>query len=296
MPFTETSTLPDLPDVRILFHGLLLWGPDADRKSCRLGVHRSAADHYLSVEVRRKQKDAQGRDLPDFILMRHLGPLSFIDGQVSNPGLLMKVNPPTGAGVSKFIPRGGTFERKPGSTSHPQDYRWRVDLDEIHGTIITRDHNSTDPDIKITEGTLYTAIKTKEDTIAQKLNKQTAATEDFYPIAAVMGINIYLNPGSALLLTWAKDGVKKELPLLRSDDPAKLSYEIYIDNSPTFSDDLSHSDFREYYKALDPVPSNQFDLLFPDFVGLKRINKFSLDDADFGTPTVACMPVGSGGS
>jgi hypothetical protein len=297
MPFTETSTLPDLPDVRILFNGLLLWGPDStDVKTCRIGVHRSAADHYLSIEVRIKKKDAQGRDLPDVILMRHLGPLSFIDGQQSNPGLLLKVNPPTGAGVTKFIPRWGTFERRPGSTSHPQDYRWRVDLDEIHGVTVSRDRNSTNPDIKITEGTLYTAMKSKEDTRIQKLNIQNATTQDFYPIAALMGININLNAGSDLVLNWSKDGVKKELHLPRSDDPSKLSYEIYIDNSPTFSDELSHSDFREYYKALDPIPSNQFDLIFPDLVGLKRLTKFSLDDDDLGTPTIACMPVGHGGS
>ena len=102
MPFGIAQSLPKWPSVRILFHGLLLWYPDKDGKSCRIGVLRGAPDHYLSIEVRiKKQGD------PDFPIMRYFAPMRFShNDDDTSPGLLITtVNKSlTGIQGCKYVP------------------------------------------------------------------------------------------------------------------------------------------------------------------------------------------------
>jgi hypothetical protein len=316
MPLQEIQTMPtESPSATILFHGLLLWYPDEDGTSCRIGVLRSAPGHHLSIEVRIKK---QGE--PDFTIMRYQGPMRFLtsdDNTKTNPGLLITVSDPSDdARVSAFAPEED-FERSPNSHSDPRDYRWGVDLDNVHkdeidhtqnsDELLVRDDNCTEPSIKITQGILYTASRSHPDVKIEKVVlKDTSQREDFYPIAALMGINIYLDPdpekNQQLVLQWLKeDGSFKELPLPAHDKAGELSYEIYIDNNPTYTDDISHSDFTEFYKAfqLRSLPNTLFDLVFtiPPALqsGSNRTMKFVERGTDLGTPTIPCMPGGNGG-
>src|ERR1043165_3574672 len=198
MPFKETQTLPTCPAARIFFHGLLFFGLDeGDGKSCRIGIHRSSPDHELSIEVRIKKPHT-----PDFVIMRHLGPLNFLGlesgnaGDRSQPGLRIRVNPPNDeadAGVSKFV-AAARFNRAPKSASDAQDSRWGRDLSAIHNTQITFDtfdENCINPGILVTDGVLYTALKSVDSLIIEKVSLKTGARENFFPVAALMGINIY---------------------------------------------------------------------------------------------------------
>jgi len=312
MAFPGIQTMPTaFPSARILFHGLLLWYPDDDGKSCRIGVLRYTTDHHLSIEVRIKKKGE-----PDFTVMRYQGPMRFLerdDNTRADPGLVITVdNPSDDARVRVFAPTQG-FERSPTSNSHPQDYRWGLDLDDAHKDemlqssekLLVRDDNCTEPSIKITEGILYTASRSHPSVKIEKVVlKNPSQKEDFYPLAALMGINIYLDPqkNQQLVLRWIKeDGSFKELPLPAQANPEELSYEIYIDNNPSFIDDLSHSDFTEFYKAfqLKSLPTKLFDLVFtiPPALqsGSTQTMKFVERGTDLGTPTIPCMPGGQSG-
>src|SRR5215207_6950440 len=111
MPFTSVTKLPGYPDVRIFFTGLLVIDPNPKEEAepnpfedmCEVFVHRSAPDHRLSIEVRRKRA---GR--PDVILMRHIGQLDFIrppDGETARYGMLIEVNK-NPKGIKRYDPAG----------------------------------------------------------------------------------------------------------------------------------------------------------------------------------------------
>ena len=288
MSFEITSELPPTPAVRIFFHGLLIWTPDrANNKHCYIGVHRGATDHYLTFEVRIKRLGE-----PDYIIMRHAGPLNFLENDSEGPGIQLKVFPETGEGVRKFINSARPFDRKAGSTSDPNDYLWAIDLEKMHDGMVKIDSHVIKPGVLVTDGIIHTALKTPDDVQITKV-KDGSPPEDFYPIAAIAGINIYLTPEQTLSVQFRKDGLRQDLPL-KTHKPSDVSYEIYIDNNPTYMTE-GHSEFREYYKALpDMLASKQLDLKFhpPE---TDHPLKF-IDKGDgLGTPRIACMPVGSGG-
>lgn len=288
MAFSIASELRETPAVRILFHGLLIWTPDsANDKHCHIGVHRGATDHYLTVEVRIKRPNA-----PDFIIMRHAGPLSFLDGDDKfGPGMRMGVEPETNDGVQKFI-APAAFERKCGSMSHANDYRWAVNLENFHDAPVKLDDHVMRPGIVVTDGILHTAMKTHDDVKIEKF-KNGRYVQDFFPIAAIAGINVYLTPEQTFSISFRKDGLLKELPL-KTAKASDLSYEIYIDNNPTYTE-VDHNEFKEYYKALPEVPtSEQFELRFKPPATDKELKFIDKGDG-LGTPRIACMPVCSGG-
>src|SRR5437660_6783900 len=72
MPFTTEPNLLPNPDVRVFFTGLMLIRPSRDEKTGEVWVHRAAAEHELTIEVREKKA---GR--PDLIKMRQVGPLPY---------------------------------------------------------------------------------------------------------------------------------------------------------------------------------------------------------------------------
>src|SRR5690349_12060962 len=73
MPLQTTDTLPEKPAVKIFFTGLMIIQPNTDEGFCEVFVNRAALDHVFTVEVRAKQFRG-----PDLVLMRHVGPLSFV--------------------------------------------------------------------------------------------------------------------------------------------------------------------------------------------------------------------------
>src|ERR1051326_6414936 len=80
MPFKGIDDLSTTPDVRIFFVGQLILQPLLESFACEVFINRSAADHYLSIEVRKKKSKK-----PDEIVMRHLGALPFIPVDDDDP-------------------------------------------------------------------------------------------------------------------------------------------------------------------------------------------------------------------
>ncbi|HUQ31195.1 MAG TPA: hypothetical protein VM095_03700 [Pyrinomonadaceae bacterium] len=260
MPFTPTADLPPNPSVRIFFIGQLILEPSRDKKTCEVFINRSAPDHHLSIEVRRKRPK-----LPDVIVMRHLGPLSFI-------------------GTSDVAPKHGMFitvsnsaedvKRYNGGNSSPEGKKLdhALNLKEIHDVPTGKvDPSGGRPSILLDNAVFYTADMTPDD-LTITLQKKTANStpEEIQPIASIIGANIYLKEESVVSLNWRQLGREVSLDLDFRNAEEGATYEIYISNDPLYDDDgldkpFKHDEFAEYYRILPDLPSNErFQLDFPE--------------------------------
>lgn len=287
MPFPKVNELKPNPSVRVFFGGQLILEPSDDAKTCEVFVNRSAPDHHLSIEVRRKRPGNK----PDVIVMRHLGPLAFVDVSATEPrkhGLLISLANATPEGVRMYDGRISSPEGW--SLSHALDMK----------TIHTVDVGAVDllggrPSVLLDDAIFYTADLTPDD-LKVELKKKKAGSQPVRlpPFANIIGANIYLPPPSDpekpphVTLTWSQLGSNTNLPLERLPDGH--SYEIYICNDPLFEatsfDIPTHKEFAEYYKILPAVPHDeQFEMEFPDLESL------SLPSGRRGSTTTPCMPV-----
>lgn len=264
MPFTPTQELRDDPTVRIFFSGLMIIEPSQAGDSCEIFVNRSAPDHYLTIETRRKR---QGR--PDEIMMRFVGPLEFFQTRDAN-------GQPQQPVFGFFIRASGTRD-EPGVkryTGEPRPEGQSLDLainlegaDFHNGSVGVVDPLGGRPSIFIDDGTFYTA-ETVRPNLGILLQRPGAAARPFDNFASLIGANIYLDntdPEAKVTLTWRQQGLLKLLELEPEED---ASFEIYIINDPLFESDSIfdpvHEEFREYYKILPQVPtSEQLRLITP---------------------------------
>ena len=266
MPFTPTPELDANPDVRIFFSGLLMLKP-LENNQCEVFVHSSASRHYFTIEVRRKQAGQ-----PDGIMMRHIGPLAFIQTEEdADPvhGMVIGKTPagPT-EGVKRFEPdapqRGG----------QPDGLSLAIDLaseafqngnplnPKTNTRILDVDPLAARPSILLTDGTLYTAAKTRPDLTITLQDANGADVRVLPSFASLIGADISLddNPESAVSISWSQQGKPETLNLRKERG---VYYEIYVVNDPLFENDSAptetnpkHDEFREYYKVLH-VPSDQ---------------------------------------
>lgn len=269
MPFTPVTTLPENPDVRIFFSGLMILEPRADN-TCEVFVHSSAPRHYLTIEVRRKRA---GR--PDELMMRHIGPLAYIgsDSPVDAPIHGMDIRKVTDGpkGIRSFIPTTPPADGDPQSlglaidfqtagfhNGNPQSIDPRTN-EPFH--LLDIDPLGSRPSILLDDGTFYTAALTRSD-LTIRLQHPDGSDRVLAPFASLIGADISLEEDSSLVILWRQFGKLERLELERTEG---TSYEIYIVNDPLFEsnsiDDLEkdpkHDEFREYYKILHRVPTNQ---------------------------------------
>jgi hypothetical protein len=257
MPFTPTDRLEGNPTVRIFFSGLMIIEPSEAGDSCEIFVNRSAPDHYLTIETRRKRP---GR--PDEIMMRFVGPLEFFQLRDANGQL----QPP----VHGFFIRANGTREDPGVrryTGEPQLEGQSLDLainlegaDFHNGSVGTVDPLGGRPSVFINDGTFYTA-ETVRPGLGIILQRPGAADRPLDNFASLIGANIYLDhadPEAKVTLMWRQQGLLKLLELMPEED---VSFEIYIVNDPLFESDSIfepvHEEFREYYKILPQVPTSQ---------------------------------------
>lgn len=289
MPFNPTPDLPRNPAVRIFFSGLLILEPSADSQSCEVFVHRSAPNHHLTIEVRRKEK---GR--PDQIMMRHVGPLSLAPSRDGGPlrhGMFIQVAAGA-AGVRRY---DGP------ATAEGESFDLAIDLADakLHGPSggpssgpgndpLAVDPLGGLPSIFINDGVFYAAAKTRPD-LKTKLKKGGRVIEELPPFASLIGTNIYLQDGGEVLVQWRQQGRPETLKLPKpKPEEQDVSYEIYIVNDPLFeTNDPSvpvHDEFKEYYKILSVPSDEQFRL------------EFELPPAatSRGSTRTPCMPVTKG--
>ncbi|HEX8146965.1 MAG TPA: hypothetical protein VF591_07280 [Pyrinomonadaceae bacterium] len=247
MPFTSTTTLPPNPVVRILFSGQLILQSPRDKKICEVSINRSAPDHVLSVEVRGKKDN-----VPDVVLMRHFGPLSFTtlaEQPARTHGMYIRLGAGGSAGVMRYD--GGRV----GAASALGD---ALNLVTLHDTANPRpslkiDERAGRPSISIDGGVFYTALKTARKF---KLTKPNAGTTDESNFASLIGAAI---EGNAEMI-WTQNGLRVNLAL-RPDDRFQR-FEIYVTNDPLYEDEEDgsappHDEFDEYYKMLPGVQSHQ---------------------------------------
>jgi hypothetical protein len=267
--------LPPNPDIKIFFSGLMIltpgdFAPPDARKTCVVFVNRSAADHHLTIEVRKKQPGNR----PDVIIMRHAGPLPF--SGVGQHGFLIRLSNETPSGVRKYegpdVAEGGKLSnaldlKRLHAADVPPPTANYFDVDELGGR----------PSILIDEGILYTAALTP--TAGTKIRRRPEAPGSGSPLspdpfASILGLNVYLpntpdgEDPKQLTLTWrGLNGMDNVLHLTKL--AAGAYHEIYIDNDPLYEPDSPaaprHEELTEYYKILPNVPIHQrFILEFPD--------------------------------
>jgi hypothetical protein len=290
MPFQKVDKLPPHPAVKVFFSGQLILEPSADGKTCEVFINRSAPDHHLSVEVRRKRPYK-----PDVIVMRHHGPLTFADeadeadSAPRKHGLLIRMANTAPQGVKAFD--GGI----PSTGCAPLSRA--LNLKSIHTVDVGQvDTLGGRPSVLLDDGVFYTADLTPDD-LGAKLKKKKTGSEPkpLDPFASIIGVYIDLPaqasdaaPAPAVNLTWRLSGKLTTLPLKRLPGEGSL-YEIYICNDPFFEDDAfdspPHKEFEEYYKILPGVHQDeQFEMMLPD-------PDAEDPDGDRGSTRTPCMPV-----
>lgn len=275
------SGLEPCPDVRIFFSGLMILDPSDDHQSCEVFVHRSAPNHQLTIEVREKQK--QG---PDLIKMRHVGPLPYAlsppehedDPPIHGMSIAVETNP---KGMRAY--RGG-----PTAEGEAINLAINLDGEGFHnGATGKIDMLSGRPSILLNDAVFYTADKTSPD-LSIDLKRNGQPVRALQPFASLIGGNIYLDEGDAVIVKWMAQGLLEELKLPK---PAKgTSYEIYIVNDPLYESDSlfvpPHDEFREYYKLLPEIAlENQFRL------EVKRREGVNPPVSDRGSTKTPCMSV-----
>jgi len=283
MPFTPVQELPEgSPSVRIFLTGQLILQPNDTSDTCEVFVNRSAPNHHLTIEVREKFAGE-----PDFILMRHHGPLEFYDPDDLVSGLEISRERPE----NSTEPPSKVAKYNGPPTPYGEALNLAIDLTRqgFHaGKKLPIDHQCARPSIMIKDGIFHTAAKTSEN-IEVKLKKGEKAVRDLPAFASVIGANIYLKEGEKLHIAWREMGMSRTLSLKKP--AAGVSYEVYIINDPLYDDPeeaIAHDEFAEYYKILPSV--NTADRLKLEVKVLAPV-----PDDPRGSARTPCMPVVVGG-
>jgi hypothetical protein len=264
MPFSPDTVLDPNPAVKLFFSGLMIIEPAADGKTCEIFVHRSTADHHLTIDVRQKQTGK-----PDLIKMRHVGPLPFAlappDAPTDPPihGVLIEVQKAP-KGVRGFYPadkdnkmslnlalnlqsprfHGGNPDM--GVDPVTENPRKLMDVDRLRGR----------PSLLLNDALFYTADLTASD-LTIKLLKGDTEIGELDPFASLIGANVYLDDGDSLSLQWMSQGRLERIDLQKP--AADTHYEIYVINDPLYETDsldvLPHEELTEYYIMLPNVPT-----------------------------------------
>jgi hypothetical protein len=224
------------------------------------------------------------REIPDTIVMRHLGTLE-------QPGVVIELDPPSKKGVRAFVPEA-LF-----GLENPNDFRWLIDLGgrDFHDCTVAIDGPGTEPNILINDGLFYTAVRTAETFRVLRTGGGKPGVE-IEPVAAVIGVNVDLKDDNKLKVSWTDDGHERELILPVPDAPPGVKdYEIRINNDPAYVDpksDLSeHDELKEYYQVVEKLISNGNNVeVFPRF----KVTFEKKQLPGLGSPSIPCMPVGSG--
>jgi hypothetical protein len=296
MPFrnSDLPTLPNSPTVKVFLQGQLILEPARDGSKCDVGINRCTPDHHFSIEVRQRMINSQR---PDVILMRHLGTLEGL-------GIEIDLVPASINGVRKFVPTE-EFKRDaklPDDSPEAQDLRWMVDLanEEFHNAELIVNGNGTSPNIQIKDGLFYSAMRTDENlSVTRTGGGEGTAELELHRVASIVGVNIY---GDKVILRFTNNGKNEKLELAKTRDSF---YEIRVINDPPFIDPKldpstlpTHRELKEYYKVIDalvvPDPEEPGEVKeitdFPRFELRLKKN----DMPNLGSPTIPCMPVGSG--
>lgn len=116
--------LTPMPDIILLFQGLLVLHLNEGNKKCKVGILRSAPAHDFLLEI--KKYTSEGKET----IIR-----KYTEKDELDPNLSLKVTKTTEGRIKFHKPAPGNFKRTDANKKdHPDDFRWVVDFegDEVY--------------------------------------------------------------------------------------------------------------------------------------------------------------------
>lgn len=280
MAFHSVDDLPPNPDVRIFFVGQLILEPLINAQACEVYINRSAPDHHLSIEVRKKKLNK-----PDEIVMRHFGPLPFAPVPrgveprhgmfievVGTPSPLPPPPPPPPAPPPPLVHAYNGANPSP----EGEELDLALNMFRIHDVPCDPvEPIGGRPSILIRGATFYTADTFRAGATLRK--KRAGSWPKPQPkFAGIIGANFYLTGTQRVVMIWRLNGRDVLFPFPDLPKRPNETHEIYVSNEPLFQQDdaqspFAHDEFSEFYKILRNVPNHeQFILEIPPDRGSLR--------------------------
>jgi hypothetical protein len=264
--------MPQGTTVTVRFTGLLVFCFDKRRNICQVGVHSSTDDHELRLRLIKRGPDPESES-EQTLTLSHAQ-----IRQLSELWLDVEGGPTAERTAERFII--GNLNETP---TDPRDYRWIVDMEDLHRHPLRLKEGVLRPIVYVTTGLFYTAELSSEPYLAIPVartgtKRRRALARSLGRIADVVGANIQLiHPNQALVLKTGRNGPE----LLRLKREEGVAYEVTVENGDT-PQAPPGNDFDYYYHAIELNRGEPKILLEP--YGLPS----------FGGIMSVCSPVGFG--
>lgn len=284
MPFRPkdiTQVPGGTPDVQIFFHGQLLLRSE-DETTCEVAVNQLAANHVLTIEARTK---VSGQ--PDTIMMRHVGPLNFRQGE----GMLVEVSPAVGSPAAfncrTFDPINYLSGEVP---PRDDDFRWILNLEgpqfhrqELNVPIFNSHHI-----IRLRNGEYFFRTARRAD--ARLSHKRRGGGVDevtFRRIGTIASASVFLAQDQSVVLRWRSPDKDSDHAVTLTK-AANTTHEIFINNAPLFIDPPVQGGEEQEFP--------QFDELIEYYKVIPGIGSILTDERFKLVPVLAPRPAGERGS
>lgn len=306
MTYTTVEDLPDNPDVRLLFEGLL-WFMYHGYDECEVAIHNHTQTglhikrHRLIVQVWKDPGCTQGTShCPDVY-------------QIGNPkniaGIQIDVNRPKYPGVH-------VYQKDEHGTWADHDWRWVIDFeqDPLYRTGITLNADRVNPGVWINHGYFYTLARTTRDFQLRPFSNDDCASGgdpcgDPRRVAFLVGGNIYLDNGGDVTLTiryrYPQKPTVISLPKVAGKSQIDILNMCYKNNKPCVPSDYgeNENDFRLYNDTFRKPAGRSYYFLYPygprekypkdDLFGF-RTEPYHTQKVIDSSNDVPCGPVGAG--
>jgi hypothetical protein len=208
--YSIKNDLPDYPDVRLVFEGLL-WFVFHGSDECQVGIHNTthgsmAHDHQHDLDIKTWRIESgcgtQSKVCKLLVPPYHIGNPKLITGiqiDVNRPAVNMD-----GVHVyQKDIPQGGSM------VPEDRDWRWVIEFEKapLYADGILIDDTKVYPCISINHGRFYTLYRTRS-TYKLTPTEGGGAPIGVDSVALLVGANIYLDTGGDVTLT-----IRRRYPL-----------------------------------------------------------------------------------
>ena len=250
--YSVTHDLPDQPDVRVVFDGLmwfLFHGADEGQVGIHNTTHGRPHPHLHELNVNIWTITGCNTSQRQCTLDPHP-----IGNPKSLAGISIDVNNSQFDGVHVFQKDNNPFDRED-PNNHPNDWRWVLDFEDepFYPSGIHLDATKINPSLSINHGTFYTLhLTTSKFSLLRPNNTLYKALGR---VPQYVAANIYLKDGGDVVL-----GIRR--PLSSASEFKRLTktpgtcYEIDIQNAcfdcdfdPGSSSETGRNDFYLYYET-----------------------------------------------
>ena len=286
-PKDITQVPGDTPDVRIFFHGQLLLRSE-DEVTCEVAVNPLAVNHVLSIEARTK---VAGR--PDTIVMRHIGPLNFRQGE----GMLIEVSPAVSSPAAFNCRTFDSIDYVSGTVPpRDDDFRWILNLEgpQFHRRDLNVPIFNSQHIIRLRNGEYFFRTAVRADTrLSHKRRGGEMEEVTFRRIGTIASASVFLTESQSVVLRW-QSPTREGDHVVTLTKAANTTHEIFINNAPLYLDppvqgeeptELPQFDeLPEYYKVIPGIESILTDGRFRLVPVLA-----ALDNLEGGSPSIPCQ-------